>query len=134
MFDAEMDPRISDGEALLRGCLDAPGEPGPLLVYADWLEEQGITAHASLVRRVALLFWEEGHAQRHPPLYLGPYPWLAKVCRWERQGAWFWKVLNGSKGRKGTNGTRGAARRNALECLLRHRWPASSCPCATITH
>ena len=36
--------------AFLKAILDAPGDPVPALIYADWLEEQGRVGEAALVR------------------------------------------------------------------------------------
>lgn len=49
---------MNDREALLQGVLDAPDDDAPRLVFADWLEEQGETQRAELIRvqcRIAYL-------------------------------------------------------------------------------
>jgi uncharacterized protein (TIGR02996 family) len=41
---------MGDEEAFLRAIRDNPGDDGPKLVYADWLEERGDAMHAELIR------------------------------------------------------------------------------------
>ncbi len=41
---------MGDEEAFLRAIRDNPGDDGPKLVYADWLEERGDATHAELIR------------------------------------------------------------------------------------
>ncbi len=42
---------MGDGEALLKAILEAPDEDVPRLVYADWLQENGLGARADFIRR-----------------------------------------------------------------------------------
>lgn len=41
---------MTDRELLLQGILDDPADDAPRLIYADWLEDHGETAHAELIR------------------------------------------------------------------------------------
>ncbi len=42
---------MTDGEALLRAILEVPDDDAPRLVYADWLQENGLGRHADFIRR-----------------------------------------------------------------------------------
>lgn len=49
---------VDEGEQLVAACLDEEdGDPFPLLVYADWLDDRGAAGHARLARAVAESEW-----------------------------------------------------------------------------
>src|SRR5262245_54378867 len=80
---------MTEEDALIRAVLAAPDDPGPQLVYADWLEERGDPrgeylrcrcARARLdwkdAKHAALLRREEELRQRHPAVIP---PWQRRL-------------------------------------------------------
>ena len=64
---------MTDGHGLLQAIIDTPDDEGLRLVYADWLEEQGETDQAELIRvQCRLGHWtdeiERRFLSRGPPL------------------------------------------------------------------
>ncbi len=41
---------MTHDEAFLRDVIEAPDDDGPRLIYADWLEDEGRTERAELIR------------------------------------------------------------------------------------
>ena len=82
-------------EPFLATILDRPGEDGPRLVYADWLEEQGDADRAEFIRvqielaylpdhdpkRDRLIDRESRLRNRHGEV------WRADIPEWARDGA-----------------------------------------------
>jgi uncharacterized protein (TIGR02996 family) len=89
--DAACHPQLL---ALLRRCKEAPGEDGPRLVLADWLEDSGDAARAGFIRLQCRLADQPSHEvaaecdqllNRYGGAWLGSlWRWWPSVLRWHR--------------------------------------------------
>lgn len=89
---------MHDDQHFLADIRESPGDDGPRLVYADWLEEQGDSTRAELIRvqcELAAMPWDaKGRAKlqnrelalfrKHKPEWLGEYASMVRVAHFER--------------------------------------------------
>lgn len=129
MFDPDDSP--DDGELLVRAVLDASKvvdflDPTSLLIYGDWLEEEGAIRHATLARSLVGAEWwrRRGAVERYRLTNSGVL--FAEISWWDRAGRWFWEA----RGRKGSEWELKLAQRAALSYLLTHK--AFACSCKTL--
>jgi uncharacterized protein (TIGR02996 family) len=114
-----VDEPTTEADALVYGCLEDPGQELPLLVYADWLEENGAVLHAALVRHIATQEWitlTSSHAVFGDPVLINVYGYSGRRFLW----------VTFSR-RAGKADTPDLAQRYALANLLHH--VALGCVC-----
>jgi uncharacterized protein (TIGR02996 family) len=83
---------MTDDDSFLRAILAAPGDDGPRLVYADWLEESARPARAAFIRVQCALAAGRSSATPDPRLRDALLPQQAVIVsghllRWDREFA-----------------------------------------------